>query len=89
VQLAASAGPDLILMDGSLPRVDGFDATRQIRRFGRVPIVFISGHAEARFLAQARQAGCDEYLVKPIDLDRLEEIIQKYTSKKARAFGAV
>jgi two-component system response regulator HydG len=87
VQLAESARPDLILMDACLPGVDGFDAARRIRRFGRVPIVFISGHSEDCFLAQARQAGCDEYLVKPIDLDQLEEIIRKYTGRNARAFG--
>jgi len=89
VQIAQSARPDLILMDAGLPGVDGFDATRRIRGFGRMPIVFVSGHAEARFLAKARQAGCDDYLVKPIDLDRLEEVIKKYISKTARVLGAI
>src|ERR1700753_1353481 len=64
VRLAQSAGPDLILMDASLPRVDGITATRRIRRMwqtGRVPIVFVSGHAEPSFRVVAREAGCDEY----------------------------
>jgi len=89
VQIAESARPDLILMDGSLPGLDGFDATRRIRALSRVPIVFVSGHAETRFVARAREAGCDEYLVKPIDLDQLGEVIKKYTSKNALFVGAI
>lgn len=80
VRLAESARPDLILMDGSLPRVSGLEATRRIRRFahaGRVPIVFVSGHAEAVFLDEARQAGCDEYVVKPCGMVQLGGVIEK------------
>src|SRR6185503_16137258 len=89
VNLAESAEPDLILMDVSLPRMDGFDATRRIRtapKVGGVPIVFISGHAEPRFVIEAREAGCNEYLVKPFDLRALGEVIKKYLGK-ARALG--
>ena len=89
VQLAESARPDLILMDVTLPGIDGFDATRRIREFGRMPIVFVSGLDGSRFLAQAQQAGCNEYLVKPINLGQLEEIVKKYTYKSGRAFGAI
>lgn len=90
VRLAESARPDLILMDGSLPRLDGLTATRRIRSFGRagrVPIDFISGHAGAAFLALAREAGCDEYLIKPPDLDQLGGVLEKYLGDKARAFA--
>src|SRR5947207_7260877 len=58
VRAAESARPDLILMDGSLPRQSGLDAARQIRRsghVGHVPIVFISGHAGASFIDRARE----------------------------------
>ena len=89
VQMAESARPDLILMDVNLPGVDGFAATRRIRESCRMPIVFVSGHGEARFLAQALQAGCDEYLVKPIDLDQLEGIIKRYTAQKPRSANAL
>ena len=85
VRTAESARPDLILMDGSLPRLSGVDATRRIRtsdHIGHVPIVFISGHAGAAFLAIAREAGCDEYLVKPFDLPQLEFILEKYRSNQ-------
>jgi two-component system cell cycle response regulator DivK len=81
VQAAESARPDLILMDGSLPRMSGLDAARQIRRsghVGHVPIVFISGHAGETFIARAREAGCDEYLVKPFDLAELDDVLKKY-----------
>jgi CheY-like chemotaxis protein len=90
VHLAESARPDLILMDGSLPRLDGLAATRRIRRLEsicRVPIVFVSGHAGPSFIALAREAGCDEYLVKPFDLDELDGLLEKYLGQKARAFA--
>ncbi|MCA1636139.1 MAG: response regulator [Acidobacteria bacterium] len=90
VRLAERARPDLILMDGSLPRMDGFDATRQIRELGhagRVPIVFVSGHAEAAFLARALEAGCDEYLVKPLGVGQLGDVLEKYLGHHARAFA--
>lgn len=81
VRTAESARPDLILMDGGLPRLSGVDATRRIRaaeHIRHVPIVFVSGHAEAAFLALAREAGCDDFLVKPVDLAELEDVLEKY-----------
>jgi len=81
VRLAASALPDLILMDGSLPRLDGLAAARRIRQLGaagRVPIVFVSGHAEPSFRAGAREVGCDEYLVKPLDFERLRVVVDRH-----------
>ena len=78
---AESVRPDLILMDGSLPRLNGVDAARQIRRsrhISHVPIVFISGHAGPTFIALAREAGCDEYFVKPFELSQLEDVLEKY-----------
>jgi len=83
VGAAQSTRPDLILMDGSLPRLNGLDAARQIRRsehIGKVPIVFISGHAGAAFIEQAREAGCDEYLVKPLDVAQLEDVLDDWVN---------
>jgi two-component system, cell cycle response regulator DivK len=91
VAAAQRAHPDLILMDGSLPRLSGLEAARQIRRsghIGHVPIVFISGHAGASFIALAHEAGCDEYLVKPLDLDQLEDVLEKYFVQKLRAVAS-
>lgn len=90
VRTAESARPDLILMDGNLPRMSGLDATRQIRGsadVGNVPIVFICGHAGTVFPALAREAGCDEYLVKPFGLDKLEQVLEKYCSDNARTIA--
>lgn len=87
VALAESERPDLILMDGSLPRLDGLGATRRIRLLGAVgpvPIVFVTGHAEPAFRAVAREAGCDEYLVKPFDLAELSDVIEKHLGATAR-----
>lgn len=90
VRLAESAVPDLILMDGSLPRLDGLAATRRIRRLGptgRVPIVFVSGHAEPSFRVVAREAGCDEYLVKPLDMELLRGVLERYLGGNAPGFA--
>jgi CheY-like chemotaxis protein len=90
VGAAESARPDLILVDGGLPRLSGLEVARQIRssgHIGHVPIVFISGHAGAAFIEQAREAGCDEYLVKPFDLARLDDVLETYCGKAKLAFA--
>jgi CheY-like chemotaxis protein len=84
VSLAESARPDLILMDAKLPRLDGLSATRRIRQLGGsngVPIVFISGRAEPAFRDVAREAGCDEFLVKPLSFGQLGGVIEKHLGK--------
>ncbi|MCA1817409.1 MAG: response regulator [Acidobacteria bacterium] len=69
VRLAESARPDLVLIDGSLPRLDGLAATRRIRELGgaRVRVIFVSGHCDPEFRRAAREAGCDEFVEKPLD----------------------
>jgi CheY-like chemotaxis protein len=78
--LAARERPDLILMDGGLPILDGVSATRRLRgldALSGVPIVFLSGHAAPQAQTAARDAGCDEYVVKPFDLARLDNILNR------------
>ena len=80
VDVAARERPDLILMDGSLPRLDGISATRRLRgldSLSGVPIVFLSGHAEPQQQLAAREAGCDDYLVKPLDMARLYRVLER------------
>lgn len=81
VRLAEQECPDLILMDASLPRLDGLSATRRIRRtpaLARVPVVFLSGHAEPPFRAVALETGGDDYLIKPVELAQLERVLERH-----------
>lgn len=84
VEVAESARPDLILMDLSLPRLDGLDATRRIRELDglrHVPIVAVSAHDTNDFHADALAAGCNEYVTKPIDFDELDALVKKLLAK--------
>jgi CheY-like chemotaxis protein len=80
VETAVSARPDLILMDLSLPKLDGLAATRRIRKhdgLAQVPIVAVSAHDTTDFHADALAAGCNEYVTKPIDFDQLESLLKR------------
>jgi two-component system, cell cycle response regulator DivK len=84
VELATSVRPDIILMDLSLPQLDGLAATRRIRTqdgLGKVPIVAVSAHDSADFHAEALAAGCNEYVTKPIDFDQLVNLLDRMTVK--------
>jgi two-component system, cell cycle response regulator DivK len=81
VRVAEQTHPDLILMDAGLPRMDGLAATRRIRKtpaLACVPVVFLSGHAEAPFRAAALETGCDDYLIKPFEIDQLERVLERH-----------
>ncbi len=81
VDLAGSESPALILMDLSLPVIDGWEATRQIKAnpaTQNIPVIALTAHAMASDEAKAREAGCDDYDTKPVDLKRLLEKIGKY-----------
>jgi two-component system, cell cycle response regulator DivK len=81
VDAAEREHPDLILMDGSLPLLDGIGATRRLRglpALSAVPIIFLSGHAEQYARSAALDAGCDEYVVKPFDIERLVTVLKRH-----------
>ena len=74
VEKAASERPDLILMDLSLPVIDGWEATRRIKgdaATAAIPVIAITAHAMSGDEEKARQAGCDDFMTKPIDEDLL------------------
>ena len=78
VELAQSERPDIILMDLSLPILDGLAATEKIRAsdgLGGVPIIAVTAHQETDFRAGAKAAGFDAYVTKPIDIDFLSDLI--------------
>ena len=83
VKIAVEARPVLILMDLSLPKLDGLAATRQIRQkkgLKAVPIVAVSAHDSPESRTEALAAGCDEYVTKPIDFDHLTSVLQRFLS---------
>ncbi len=85
IQIAESEHPDLILMDLSLPLLDGLAATRRIREVDglrTVPIVAVSAHDTADFHADALAAGCNDYVTKPIDFDQLESLLCRLLPEK-------
>ena len=80
VTLAAAEKPDLILMDMSLPVLDGWEATRRIKAAPatrRIPIIGLTAHAMATDRDRCLEAGCDDYDTKPVELGRLLEKIER------------
>lgn len=77
---AYTSSPDLILMDMSLPVMDGWEVTRRLKRdpaTAAIPIIALTAHAMAEDKASALMAGCDEFETKPIDFERLIEKVTR------------
>ena len=84
VRTAEFERPEIILMDLSLPIIDGLAATRRIRQLPEledVPIIAVSAHDTADFHAEALAAGCNAYVTKPIDYSDLEDLITLLLAK--------
>jgi two-component system cell cycle response regulator DivK len=84
IKMAASERPDLILMDMSLPGVDGWEATRRIKSTASIPIIALTAHVMTGDRDKALEAGCDDYDSKPIEFERLLAKMQALLSKKVR-----
>ena len=85
VAMAASEAPDLIVMDLSLPVLDGWEATRRLKAAPAtrpIPIIALSAHAMEGDRAKAIAAGCDDYDTKPVDFSRLLEKIRTLLAKE-------
>ncbi|MCW8933724.1 MAG: response regulator [Gammaproteobacteria bacterium] len=77
--------PDIILMDMSLPVMDGWEATRLLKNQDEtrhIPVIGLSAHAREADLIRGKEAGCDAYETKPVDLDLLINTIQSLLSDK-------
>lgn len=87
LDMARSEAPDLILMDMSLPVIDGWEATRRLKAAPETrstPIIALTAHAMADDRQEALAAGCDDYEGKPIEFDRLLGKIQAFLGKAER-----
>lgn len=85
VAMAESEKPDLILMDMSLPVIDGWEATRTLKAnpsTALIPIIALTAHAMASDEEKARDAGCDDFDTKPIELPRLLEKISQQLARR-------
>lgn len=85
VSLARLEMPDLILMDISLPEMDGWEASRQLKSdesTGRIPIIALTARALVTDQAKAFEVGCDDYDTKPVDFIRLTEKIENVLMEK-------
>ena len=83
VSMAANEKPDLILMDLSLPVMDGWEATRTLKAdddLRSIPVIALTAHAMKGDQEKALAAGCDDYLVKPLDEDALLSKIEQHLS---------
>ena len=87
VDLAERERPDLILMDLSLPVMDGWEATRRVKAspaLAHIPIIGLSAHAMSGDAEKAMAAGCDDYLTKPINDELLFEKLQHWLAPAVR-----
>jgi len=88
---AFSERPDLILMDRSLPKIDGLEVTRRLRQeeaFKGVPIVAITAHAMRGDREKAFEAGCDDYISKPINVRTLPGQVQSYLEGRSGSIAS-
>jgi CheY-like chemotaxis protein len=79
VDMASSEKPDLILMDMSLPVIDGWEATRRVKSnpdTQKIPVIALTAHAMVEDKEKAMAAGCNDFDTKPVDIDRLKGKIE-------------
>ncbi|MDT7687781.1 MAG: hypothetical protein QOJ70_2247 [Acidobacteriota bacterium] len=90
VEAAQAETPDLILMDLSMPHMDGFATIHRLRRLlglREVPIIALSAHTAKEVREDALAAGCREYITKPVNLDKLKAVVAHHLSQDAATDG--
>ena len=88
LEVAVKSKPDAVLLDLALPKLDGLSVTRNLRRhpnFKTTPIIIISGHDPRSYRQKALEAGCNEYLLKPINFDHLQALLDGFVRGEQRA----
>jgi len=88
IEIALRKRPDAVLLDLQLPKLDGLAVTRSLRQlplFKNVPIIMLSGHDPHRYRQAAMEAGCDDYLLKPINFDGLQAVLDRLVRRDAQA----
>jgi CheY-like chemotaxis protein len=81
LQVAATKRPDLIMMDMAMPVLDGWNTTQLLKaqpETAHVPVIAVTGHATSDDLQRAKLAGCDDYLIKPIDFEVMLHKVRMY-----------
>ncbi len=84
--------PDLILLDLSLPEIDGWEVARQLKasdRTAKIPIIAVTAHAMKGDKEVAIAAGCDDYLTKPLDIDLLEASVKQWLEQSAKEISPI
>jgi two-component system cell cycle response regulator DivK len=85
LEKVTAENPDLILMDISIPKIDGYEVTRRLKsqaNFKNTPIIALTAHAMKGDREKALEAGCDGYISKPIDIHEIPDQIQSYLQGK-------
>ena len=88
IDVAEAESPDLILMDMSLPEIDGWEATRRLKsneKTQKIPVIALTAHAMVGDREKAVEAGCDDYDTKPIEFERLLGKIEAFLQKEVQA----
>jgi CheY-like chemotaxis protein len=91
VEVALRSLPDLIFVDLQLPQLDGLGVARKLRLYPKLkktPIIILSGYDPAKYRQAAMDAGCNDYLLKPIDFERLEKLLSAIIPPRHRAAQA-
>ena len=82
VEVCLKQTPDLVLMDLNMPNMNGIEATKKLRREGFVnPIVVLTASESAEDRARAQSAGCNEYIVKTLEMSGVEKMLNRYLSE--------
>ncbi|MET0213687.1 MAG: response regulator [Vicinamibacterales bacterium] len=87
ISTAQSAGPDIILMDMSLPKIDGWEATKRLKAdaaTSHIPVIALTAHAMVTDRYKALEAGCDDYDTKPVEFQRLVSKIEAVLARETR-----